>query len=260
MRVGKTQADAAQAVGCSKSKINYLESGRNQQQPEEVRRLLAFYSADPAHIERLVTLTERADQQSWWAPFSDIVPKWLKTFVGLEALAQSEFVYEPLLLPGLVQTPDYAAALLINNLRVAPAGADRVVKLRMARQARLSGNEPLQYHAVIEEPVLNRLVGGPNVMRAQLRHLLKLMEQDNIVLQVMPSCVAVHDGLDGEFTLLTFAEALSIGYVEFPAGAVYVQDQDQVALHSKAADRLSSVALSPTDTAEMIRTYLDALP
>jgi hypothetical protein len=139
--------------------------------------LLRFHGADVAHVDRLTSLACRADRGTWWAPFSDIVPDWLKTFVGLEGLATAEFVYRPLLLHGLLQTKEYASALLVNNLRVPVVDVERVVNLRMARRSRLVDNDgPLKFTAVVEEAVLDRQVGGSEVMRAQLAHLLTLAE------------------------------------------------------------------------------------
>lgn len=259
-RAGLTQADAAKALGCSQPKITHLESGRNQQQPEEVATLLRHFGCDAAHVDRMATLAGRADHATWWAPFTDVVPDWLKTFMGLEGLAKREFSYEPLLLHGLLQTRQYAAALLVNNLRVATVDVERVVRLRMERQARLTDEDnPLHFTAMIEEFVLDRLVGGPEVMRGQLEHLLELSERDNISLHVMPLTVAVHDGLDGEFALLDFDDALSIGYVEFPDGAVYVQDQDQVSAYAMSAQRMCAAALSPAESIKAIKTRLARL-
>jgi transcriptional regulator with XRE-family HTH domain len=259
-RAGLTQADAAKALGCSQPKITHLESGRNQQQPEEVATLLRHFGCDAAHVDRMASLAGRADHGTWWAPFTDVVPDWLKTFMGLEGLAKREFSYEPLLLHGLIQIPEYTAALLTNHLRVRLVDIERIVKLRRERQLRLSdADNPLHFTAVIEESALDRMVGGPTVMRGQLRHLLDLSERGNITLHLMPLAVAVHDGLDGEFALLDFDDALSIGYVEFPDGAVYVQDQDQVSAYTMAAKRMCAAALSPADTVKAIKSRLSRL-
>ncbi len=252
LRAGRTQGEAGKVLGCSHSKINYLETGRNQQQPEEVTTLLRFYDADVAHMNRLASLAGAADRGSWWAPFSDVVPDWLKTFVGLEGLATAEFMYEPLALPGLLQTREYAAALLVGHLRVSTLDSERVVNLRMARQSRLLDERPLRFTTVIEESVLHRVVGGPEVMRQQLRHLLDLAERDNTALHVMPFSVAVHDGLDGEFTILDFETARPVGYVEIPDGAFYVQDHDQVQGYTRAAQRLCEAALNEHESAKVI--------
>lgn len=258
-RAAHRQADAAKVLGSSQAKINYLETGKTQQQPADVTKLLRSYGADDEHVNRLSSLAGQAEQGTWWAPFSGAVPQWFKTFIGLEGLAVSEFTYEPLLLPGQLQTPEYAAALLVANLRVPPADAPRVVQARMARHRLTDENEPLRFRAVLEEYALDRMVGGPTVMRPQLEHLLALMKRSNVDLRIMPVSVAVHDGLDGDFILLDFEEAQSIGYIEYPAGAIYVQDQDQVNLYNLAADRLCAAALSASETADAIASRIAAL-
>lgn len=255
----RTQADAAKALGCTPAKINYLEGGRNQQHPDEVRTLLRLYGAEDADIDRLASLAGRADQGTWWAPFGDALPNWFKTFVGLEGLARGAFVYSATILSGQLQTVGYANALLEDNLRVSRAEAASVVRARMARQRLLDDGHPLQYHTVIEEAVLDRLVGGVSAMRSQLAHLLELGERDNVTLQVMPSTVAVHDGLGGEFLLLDFAEARSIAYVEYRNGAIYVQDQKEVEVYNLVAERLSERAMSDVESAGLIRDRIAAM-
>ncbi|WP_280267591.1 helix-turn-helix domain-containing protein [Nocardia wallacei] len=262
-RAKKSQREAAEVLDCTQTKINYLESGRNQQHPEEIKALLNFYAGstriDQVHIERLASLAAQADQSSWLAPFGDVFPNWFKIFVGLEGLATRVFTYEQTLLPGQLQTPEYASALLEGNLRVAPMDAPQVVAARMARQRVADDADPLRFCAVLEEYVLDRVVGGPAVMAAQLKHVLELMERDNIDIHIMPVTVTVHDGLDGEVMLLDFDHAQSIGYIEYPAGAIYVQQPDQIALYKMGADRLCAAALSVSDSAEVIRRRIDTL-
>ena len=255
----RTQADAAKALGCTPAKINYLEGGRNQQHPNEVTALLQLYGADPTDVDRLASLAGRADQGTWWAPFSDALPNWFKTFVGLEGLARGTFIYDAITLSGQLQTTGYASALLEDNLRVSRAEAGSVVRARIARQRLLDDAHPLECHAVIEESALNRIVGGPSVMRAQLAHLLELTERDNVTVQVMPAAVAVHDGLGGEFLLLDFAEARSIAYIEYRNGAIYVQDQGEVEVYNLIAERLSEHALSDADSSGWIRDRIAAM-
>jgi transcriptional regulator with XRE-family HTH domain len=258
-RAGIRQTQAAKVLGCKQPKINYLESGKNRQKPEEVTKLLRLYGADVEHVDRMASLAGQADRSTWWAPFKEVLPDWFKIFVGLEGLAVAEFNYKALLLPGQLQTPEYAAATLLGNLQVPPVDAQQVVRARMARQ-RLDGEGvPLRFRSVIEQYVLDRTVGGPGVMRAQLEHLLTLMEQDNVELHVMPIDVSVHDGLDGDYLLLDFDEAQSICYIEYPSGAVYVQDQDQVELYTLAADRLCAAALSEADSTSYIERRIAAL-
>jgi DNA-binding XRE family transcriptional regulator len=258
-RAGVTQVVAGKVIGCSHSKIVYLETGKTQQRPDEVTALLRAYGADVEHVDRMAALAGRADQSTWWASFNDVLPNWFKTFVGLEGLAAAEFMYEPLVLPGQLQTEGYATALLDGHLRVPPMEVLQVVRGRMARQRVADEQDPLRFRAVIEEYVLDRIVGGPSVMRSQLRHLLDLMARDNVELHVMPVSRTVHDGLDGEFLLLDFVEAQSIGYIEYPNGAIYVQDQDQTQLYALTADRLCAAALSESDSLALITGRLDDL-
>ena len=255
----RTQADAARELGCTNGKINYMETGRNQQQPAEIDALLRLYGADADVAGRLAALAGQADQGTWWASYADAVPGWFRTFVGLEGLARGMFSYETMLLEGQLQTREYAAALLVNNARVSPAEAGQVVRARLARQRLVDEAAPLQYHAVVEESALHRTVGGAAVMVAQLRHLLELVERDNVTLQVMPTAMAVHDGLDGPFSILDFAEARSVGYVEYRDGAVLVQNPNDVEVYDLVAERLSEQALTDADSAALIRARIEAL-
>ena len=254
-----SQAEAAKALGWPKSRLSQWESGRNQQREGEVRSMLGLYQASAPDIERIVRLANQPDDSDWWASYSDVVPNWLRTYVGLEALARKEFVYDDKVINGLLQTKAYATALLDNNLTVPIGDIDRVVDLRLTRRQRLDDAPvPLNLHVVLEEAVLLRPVGGPAVFGEQLRHLLQLAERDTITVQVIPFAVAVHDGLDGRFTLLDFAEARTIGYVESPDGARYVQEQDHVDAYRKRAERIEASALNEADSPALIAKHLTA--
>ena len=256
IRSGRTSAAAARRIGCSPGKITHLENGRYFPQPEEIAGLLEFYGAPRWDVDRLSSLAGRADQKTWWAPWVDVLPDWLRTFAGLEGLAESEFIYIPLILPGLLQTEDYAAALTATSVRVRPDHNERVVSFRMARQSRLSTEPALRLTTVVEESVLDRPIGDDDVMRRQLQHLLDLSEQDNIDIRVMPTSVGPHAALSGRFTVLHFPDAQSIGYVEIHDGAVYIQDQEQVNSYIRSSERLLSTALSPADSAKVIKDRL----
>jgi Domain of unknown function (DUF5753)/Helix-turn-helix domain len=259
MQARRTQVDAARHLGCTSVKINYMETGRNHQQPDEIAQLLTLYEADDETGRRLAALAGRADQGTWWASYADALPGWFQTFVGLEGLARGVFTYDTMVFEGQLQTREYAAALLVDSSRISRTEAAQVVRARMARQRLAEDAHPLQYHAVVEENVLHRTVGGAAVMAAQLRHLLELIERDNVTLQVMPTATAVHDGLPGPFKLLDFAEARSIGYIEYRDGAVYVQDRDGVEGYNLIAERLSEQALTDADSAALIRARIEAL-
>src|SRR5690606_13654237 len=153
-----------------------------------------MYGADVEQIDRIASLAGRADQSTWWAPFSEVLPNWFKAFVGLEGLAKSQFTYQAMTLTGQLQTEGYATALLSGGLQIAPLDLPQAIGARMARQ-RLVGHDPLWLQSVIDEQTLDRLVGGVEVMAEQLRHLRDLMDQDNVDLRIMHNSNAVQDGL-----------------------------------------------------------------
>lgn len=256
-RAGRKIGEAAKIIKCSPGKIGHMESGRNQQQPGEVRDLLRFYGADQADIDRLSSLAGNAGEQTWWAAWTDVVPDWLRTFVGLEGLAAQVSIYAPLIFPGLFQTAAYALGATAGHIRVRPDHNERTVSLRMERQRRLfADDDPLRLTVLLEEVVLDRPIGGEDVLRGQLEQVLGLVERDNIELRVLPTGVGYHEALIGPFTVLDFAEAQSIAYVELVNGAVYVQDQEQVSGYNRTVDRLREVALSPEETTDLIRSRL----
>lgn len=257
---GQTLAAAAKALGVSPGMVGHFEKGLYFPQPEQIAGLLSFYGAPAWDTERLSSLSGRAEQRTWLAPWNDIIPDWTKTFVGLEGLASHEVTYTPLVLHALLQTRDYSIAATEGSARVRPDQVERLVSLRMERQRPLfSDTDPLRLTTLVEESVLDRPIGGVETLRAQLQHLVELSARDNIEVLVLPTAVGHHDGLEGTFTVLHFAQAQSIGYVEYPDGAVYVQDQDQVAAYTRTAESLRSAALSQPESLAAIEARLATL-
>jgi transcriptional regulator with XRE-family HTH domain len=258
VRLGETQATAAELIGCSTSRMNYMETGRSVQQPDDVRALMKFYGR-PDDGERLASLLTKPTRRVWWAPWKPVIPEHLQLFVGLEGFAASEFVYVPSIVPGLLQTADYSTALM-GSSQVSPLHHDRVVEFRQVRAQRLyDEDEPLELAVVIDEHTLDRQVGGPACLRKQLEHLLVLSERKNVRVQVVSNAVAVHDGLTGPLNLLDFAGAQSIGYVDYPDGATYVPDYHQVAGYHYRRRQLQAVALDPARSREVIAARREAL-
>jgi hypothetical protein len=229
-----------------------MESGRNQQQPADVAGLLAFYDAPAWVAERLSSLAGRADQRSWWAPWTDVVPDWLQTFVGLEGLARKVFTYEPVIVPGLLQTEEYALAVTHATPRVRADHAERFVAFRLARAARLTGNDPLHLHAVIGEAALRLDVGDPGVLRRQHQHLLAASERPNVTVQVLRPEDGLHSGVPGKFDVLEFPDVRPIVFVELQDGALYIQEPTEVHNYVKSARNLEDVALDPDDTRKLL--------
>jgi transcriptional regulator with XRE-family HTH domain len=249
--------EASDRSGISRAKLGHLETGRQQQDPDDIARLLATYQVDQNDIDRLISLTSRADEATWWAPWAQVVPDWLKTFVGLEGLAESEFVFEPIIIPGLLQTEQYAAALTANTPRVRADHSERFVGFRIARTRRLTDPErPLKVHAVLTDGALRLAVGDLELRQAQLRHLLAMAELPTVTIQVIRPEDGPHTALTGQFVLLGFETVRSIGYVELQDGALYLQDADQVRTYSMVANDLQRAALSPERSIALIQSMI----
>ncbi|MPZ64710.1 MAG: helix-turn-helix domain-containing protein [Pseudonocardiaceae bacterium] len=256
---GLSLSAASELVGMSRAKLGHMETGRQQQDPDDMARLLAAYQATQRDIDRLTSLTGRADEATWWAPWAHVVPDWLKTFVGLEGLAEREFVFEPVIIPGLLQTEDYARAATADTPRVRPDHGERFVGFRMARTRRLRDlDRPLHLHAVIAEGALRLRVGTPELRHAQLEHLIAMSDLPNVTVQVIRPEDGLHSAFTGQFVVLDFGNVRSIGYTELHDGAVYVQDPDQVLSYTMAAENLQRVALGPAESTALIESLLNA--
>jgi transcriptional regulator with XRE-family HTH domain len=263
-RAGKTVAAAATHLGSSAGRLSHLETGRNQQPPEDVGKLMRFYGADEADADRMTALAQTQEDINWFAPWADVVPDWLHTLVGLERLASKICTYSTSVFPAMLQTPGYSRAVTEGQPRVRPDHADRIVTLRMERQRPvLHGEPPTELTSFIEESVLDRPPtwngehGGWALQSAQLDHIVKMAERANIAVRVVPTSAGPHPAISaGPFTLLDFRLARSICYVEAIENAVYLSDWDQVRGYDRLVEQLQDVALSPADTLDLIRARI----
>ncbi|MGI5127588.1 helix-turn-helix domain-containing protein [Pseudonocardia sp. CA-107938] len=250
--------EAAERAGVTRHKVNNLEAGRQIQDPDDIAVLLTAYGVPARDIDRLTTLTGRADEAMWWAPWAQVVPDWLKTYVGLEALAERMFVFEAMVIHGLLQTPDYAAAVTASAKSIRPDHGDRFVSFRMARARRLTDpDNPLELHSVIPQWALDLAVGTPEVRRAQLEHLLEMSDLPNVTIQVLRPEDGPHQALGGGFAHLDFGEAVRpVVYIELKDGAVYLQEELQVGAYRMVFTDLQQVALGPEQSREVIASML----
>jgi hypothetical protein len=187
-----------------------------------------------------------------------VVPDWLKTYVGLESLADRIFTFEALIIHGLLQTQDYAAAVTASSRSIRPDHGERFVSFRMARARRLTdADRPLQLHAVIPTAALDLAVGTHEVRRQQLQHLIEMSELPNVTIQVLRPEDGPHSALGGGFTLLDFGESVRpVVYVEIKDGAFYLQEADQVQAYTMVSTDLAQVAMSPEQSREHITRML----
>lgn len=251
--------EASARSGISRAKLSHLETGRQHQDPADIMRLLHTYGAQQEDIDRLVSLTGRADEATWWAPWAQVVPDWFKTFVGLEGLAETEFVFEPIIIPGLLQTAEYASAITARTPRVRADHSERFVGFRMARTRRLTDPErPLRLHAVLTEGALRLAVGDRELRQAQLRHLVDMAALPTVTIQVIRPEDGPHTALTGQFVVLGFENVRSIGYVELHDGAVYLQDADQVRTYTMVAEDLQRVGLGHEQSVALIQSMIDS--
>jgi transcriptional regulator with XRE-family HTH domain len=256
-QAGLTIAEAAEKSGIGRPKVGHMETGKYVQLPDDVASLMTVFGASPRDVDRLASLAGSAGGRSWVAPWSNIVPDWLRTFVGLEGLAETEFVFEPMVLPGLMQTEEYAQAITEATGFVRRDHSERFVSFRLARAMRLTGDDPLYLHAVIGEAALRLNVGTPEIREAQYRHLVALGRQPNVTIQVLRPDDGPHTANTGHLVVLDFAQAQSIAYAERLDGAVYLQDQDDVRTYKMAVENLQSVALSPAKSLNWIKGLID---
>ena len=182
---GISASAAARAIRGSESKISRIELGRTAVREIDVLNLLTFYSVGPADRDQLLGLAEESNRPSWWHSFNDIVPNWVQAYIGMEAQATSICVYEPQFVPGLLQTPQYAATVLALS-GIHANNAERHAIFRRERRRRFIEGQ-LKLWAVIEETALRRPVGSKEILRDQLRHLLSLSGTHNLTLQVIPA-------------------------------------------------------------------------
>jgi transcriptional regulator with XRE-family HTH domain len=255
---GLSLSDVADQTGMSRAKVGHLETGFQQQDPDDIATLLALYKVEQSGVDRLNALTTCADRTTWWAPWAHVLPDWLKTFVGLEGLAESEFIFEPMAYPGLLQTAEYATAITAETPRVRPDHGERVVNFRLARANRLTDKEqPLRLHTVIGEAALRLAVGTPEMRKAQIEHLIEMTALPNVTIQIVRPEDGFHTAMSGRFAMLEFEQARPIVCSELHDGAVYLQDQEQVRSYKLSADNLQQVALGPEKSVELLRSMIE---
>jgi transcriptional regulator with XRE-family HTH domain len=252
--------DAGQQIRASHSKMSRLELGRVGFKDRDLTDLLALYGVTGrAEIEALRALAKRANAQGWWHDYSDVLAGWFEAYVGLEEAASRIRAYELQFVPGLLQTPEYARAVtLLGHGGADGAEIDRRVSLRMARQALLDSPRAPHLWVVLDEAVLRRPVGRPDVMRGQLRHLLACAQRPGITLQVLPFRVGGHAAAGGPFSILRFAEPdlPDIVYLEQLTSALYLDRREAVEHYIEVMDRLCVSALPAQQSMEMIANVL----
>ncbi len=254
---GITPEQAGDEIRASRSKISRLENGRARLKSRDVTDLLTFYGVtDEDMRSKFLALAEQSNTPDWWTKYSDILPDWFETYLGLEAAAATIRSFELQFVHGLFQTEDYARAVTRLGRKTAPPEEiERRVALRLKRQDLLGRPDPPRIWSVMDEAVLRRPVGGPAVMRAQFQHLIEVAELPHVTLQVVPFASGGHAGESGSFTVLRFEERdlPDVVYIEQLTGAIYLDQRSDVEHYLEVVDEISSAALTPDRTTRFIQ-------
>jgi transcriptional regulator with XRE-family HTH domain len=262
LREGKsiTREDAGYEIRASGSKISRMELGRVSFKERDVADLLTLYGvSNDAEREALLGLARQANNPGWWHHYGDILPPWFQSYLGLEAAASLIRTYEIQFVPGLLQTPEYArAVILLGHAGATADEIDRRVELRRQRAQILDRLEAPQLWAVIDEAVLRRPIGGADVMRAQIEFLIEAAKKPNIRLQIIPFHAGGHAAAGGPFAILRFPEPElpDVVYVEQLTSAIYLDKRDDVDHYAIAMERVCIDAEPPNHTQEILGKLL----
>jgi transcriptional regulator with XRE-family HTH domain len=257
---GISREAAGFTIRASESKMSRLELGKVSFKERDVADLLVLYGVgDPDERDEIREMARQANRPGWWRAYEDVLPAWFDNYVGLEETAAAIRTYEIQFVPGLLQTPEYARAVIESGLPTPqPNEVDRAIALRMARQRLLGRANPPHLWAVIDEAALRRPVGTAATSKAQLAHLLDLTVRSSITLQILPLSASAHAVAGGAFTLLRFGDLdlPDIVYLEQLLNAVYIDRRDQVEGYALVLERLAVEALTPDDTTRLLHQLL----
>ncbi|MFI1187012.1 helix-turn-helix domain-containing protein [Streptomyces californicus] len=251
---GMTAEEVAERLLVSQSKISRLENGRRSISQRDVRDLCGVYEVEDHRIvDSLMQMAKDSRQQGWWHAFGDIP---YSVYIGLETDAESLRVYEPQMIPGLLQTRAYAEALINGALPEAPpSDIEKRVNVRSRRQDRVnSPDNPLRLWAVIDESALRRVVGDKQVMLDQLEHLVEQSHLPHVTVQVLPFDMGAHPGINGQYAILEFPDAAdsSVVYIEGVTSDLYLEKANDVQRYSVMYEHLRAQALNVEQTREFI--------
>jgi hypothetical protein len=257
---GVTREDAGWEIRSSDSKISRMELGKVSFKERDVADLLTLYGvSDNEERDRLLALARDANTPGWWHRYGDVLAGWFQFYLGLEAAANLIRTYEVQFIPGLLQTREYARAVVqLAHSPSAGLEVERRVDLRLKRQRVLSQAHPPQIWAVIDEAALRRPIGGYAVLKAQLQALIEATEMPNVRIQILPFEVGGHAGSGGAFTILRFPEGdlPDIVYVEQLTSALYLDKREDLDQYAEAMERLCVEADPPGRTADTLAKML----
>lgn len=263
MEAGLSRKDVASELRCTQGKLHYIETAVVPPRARDLEEILFdLYQIPEERRDHYLQAARNARKRGWWEKQDDSVtlPKWFSLYLGLEQGASEIYAWETQLIPGLLQTRAYATAL--NENGTAELSQEEIqarVDIRMSRQKILQGEEPIRFWGVIDETALRRDVGGPEVMKEQLTHLLEVSQHPKVTLQVLPQPSGAHTGMAGSFTILGFPAEADPGviYIEHRTGSVYLEQPSEIKEHQIAFEHLRVAALKPTPSQHRLQSILE---
>ena len=252
---GLTRETVVERTGINAATLYRIEHGRVRPQTRTLRTLLDLYIVDHEKQAELVALLRDARQRGWLHAYQSELPEHYTTYIGFEGEAHSVWDYESLFVPGLLQTEDYARAVIRGGLPNASRDeVERRVEVRMERQTLLHNENPLKLWGIVDEAALRRQVGGPEVMQAQYQYLIEVSELPHVTFQVIPFDAGAHPGMPGSFILLRFGDAAipDVIYVDTMAGELFLEEVADVRRYKLVFEHLRAVAASPEASLSLV--------
>jgi len=250
--------EVAERLGLAPSTLSRIETGKAPTKSAYLTAMLEMYQvSDPGARKVLVDMAREGHRKGWWSIYDDVLPSGFDIYVGLEAEASGLRSYETDVVHGLLQTTDYAVAVLRElRPRDTQEQIERVVDLRMERQRLLDQDPPLDLWLIMDEGAIRRNIGGPVVMRNQLEHLIQASRWTNVTMQILAFEAGAHAGLVGPFSILEFPERTDsdVAYTESVGGMIYLEKDREVRACAEAFDRMRAAALSPAASVELTKT------
>ena len=259
-KAGLSYQQAADSIYASEWTLRRIEAGKGALKPLNIKSLLITYGVtDVREIDAFLGLARDASRPGWWHSYGDALPEWFKVAVGLEESASLIRAYEPQVVPGLLQTEAYVRAITAASFpSEQEPDAERRVALRLARQDLLRRPAPPEYWVVLEETVLRRPIGGPDVMRGQVEYLIECAARPNITIQVLPFSAGWHPAMYGMFNLFRFPDDAipDVVYSEGLTSAYYLNKTEETAKYTEALDRMAAQAATPDQSISILREIL----
>ncbi|MFG3159090.1 helix-turn-helix domain-containing protein [Streptomyces sp. NPDC048232] len=256
---GITSGEAARLVGWHQSKVSRIETGTSGAKPADVRLLLDAYGVDDDQLRGLLVMLARSDDAAgrhhWWHAYRGVLPPTYRDFISLESQAGAMRTLETTVVPGLLQTPEYAREVTRAAVDGMPEERlDALVEVRLARQDVLRGEPPLELSAVLDEAVLRRQVGGPGVMSRQLERLVEAARLPHVRLQVLPFAAGAHIGVTGPFVIFSFSSTsdLDVVVLDHLTSSLHLERKEDLEAYTEAFNALLIHALSPEDSLDFI--------